>query len=158
MLNLRLGEVLGLQAFLVLEEEVLVTEELDGVDALLINILKVLFGKLVSIAVDLTLSWLINFGGFLLRGNFDVFSNLSSFDRLDIQNEAEELRKCGCRLLDDIFISNNMDGDVLVEPPHVELLPHGDLLLDELGPGGGESLEIFVCHGAVMGARADHVK
>jgi hypothetical protein len=36
--------------------------------------------------------------------------------------------------------------DVLVQPPLVEFFPDGDLLVNELSPGCGESLEIFIGH------------
>jgi hypothetical protein len=107
---------------------------------------EVIFGVFVEVVVNLTLTRLVNLRGFLLSGDLNVLSNLSSFDGLDIQNKAHEVGEGLGSLLHDILVSNDVGGDVLVQPPRVEFFPDGDLLVNELSPGCGESLEIFIGH------------
>lgn len=48
--------------------------------------------------------------------------------------------------------------DFRLEPKVVEVLPHGNLLLDELGPLIWELVEVEVSDGEVVRPRANHVK
>jgi len=52
------------------------------------HVLKVFICILVEVTVDFSLSWLVDLRGLFLGSDFDVLSDLSSFDGLDVKNKA----------------------------------------------------------------------
>ena len=102
----------------------LVAKKFKGFSSPFAHVLKVFICILVEVTVDFSLSWLVNLWGFFLGSNFDVFSNLGSFDSFDIENKANQALKSFSGSLDNILVSDNMGRNVLVEPPLVEFIPY----------------------------------
>jgi hypothetical protein len=136
----------------------LIAEKLKRFSTFISNSLKVFRSILVKVTVDFTFSWFVNLGSLLFGSDFDELSDLSSFDIFNVEKEAHNSLKGFRGSLDNIFESNNMCRDVLVQPPGVEFFPDTNLLVYKLCPGTRESLEIIISHRAVMRSCADHVK
>lgn len=75
-----------------------------------------------------------------------------------VQNELEELAESWLRVVDDIFISDDVNRDLRIEPEIVKVFPDGDILLDEFRPKLWELFEVVVTDGFVMGSGTDHVE
>lgn len=75
-----------------------------------------------------------------------------------IQDELEELAESWLRIGDDVFVSDDVDGDLRIEPEIVKVFPDGDILLDEFRPKLWELLEVVVADRLVVGSSADHVE
>ena len=72
--------------------------------------------------------------------------------------ECEELLEGGVLVADDVFVSDEVHGDLLLEPVLVELDPQQGLLHDEAVPVGLVALEVVVADGLAVRAGQQHVE
>ena len=114
--------------------------------------------ELGHIRIDTAFARLVHLRRCFLTGQLDVAFDSGPLQRLDIQDELEYFPHGGCRIEHDVLIADNMYRYFRLEPKVVEVLPHGNLLLDEFGPLVRELVEVEVSDGEVVRARADHVK
>lgn len=114
--------------------------------------------ELLHIVIDTPFSGLVNFWCLLLACNVDVLFYSRAINRSHVQNELHEFNQSGFRRQDDVFVTNDVDGDLCFEPEVVEVFPDGDLLLDEFGPVVWKFGEVCIGDREVVGARANHVE
>jgi hypothetical protein len=124
----------------------LIAEKLQGFSTSLSNCLEVFWSIFVEVTVNFTFSWFVNLGGLLFGSDFDELSDLSSFDTFNVENKAHNSLEGGRSSFNNIFESNDMSRDVLVQPPGVEFFPDPNLLVYKFSPGTREPLEIFIGH------------
>ena len=62
------------------------------------------------------------------------------------------------RIIDNIFVPDDVYGDLGIGPELVEVVPHSYVLLNELSPKLWEGVEIIVVNWTIVWTGADHVE
>ena len=114
--------------------------------------------ELGHVCIDAAFARFVDLRCRFLTGQLDVAFDSGSLERLDIQDELEDIPHRGRWIQHYVLVADNMYWDLRLEPKVVEVLPHGNLLLDEFGPLVRKLVKVEVSDGEVVRARANHVK
>jgi hypothetical protein len=100
--------------------------------------------ELCHVGIDFAFSWLVHFWRCFLARYVYILLNSRPRDTSHIQNKLHKLDERWLGLEDDILVADHMHWDLGLQPEVVEVLPHGDFLLNELGPVVGELVKISI--------------
>ena len=114
--------------------------------------------ELLLVPVDFAFAWLVNLRRLLHTGQLDVLLNLGALYGFHIEQEAAKVAHHGHWVQHNVFISDHVHGYFGLEPKVMEILPHRDLLLDELGPLLLELDKVVIGYRQVVGPRTHHIE
>lgn len=136
----------------------LVSKLVNQVCGVLVNKLDLVEIELVEIAIDEALTRLVDLRRGLLDSDVQILLNLGASNILNVQNEFKQVFEGLVWVADDVLVADDVHWNFGVNPEFMEVLPHGDVLLDELGPKRVELLIVVVVDRSIVRARAYHVE
>ena len=114
--------------------------------------------ELHLVPIDFAFAWFIYLWCLLHACQLYVLLNLGSLYGFHIEKEAAQIAHHGHRIQHNVFISDDVNGYFGLQPKVMEVLPHRDLLLDELGPLIRKLDKVFICYRQVVRPRTHHVE
>ena len=113
---------------------------------------------LARIRVCQALPRFVDFRGLLFDCHIDVAFNLRTFKGGLVEDESHEFHHGGLGVSENVLVADYVDRDLRVHPEVMEVLPHGDFLLDKLIPLIVELGIVVIVNRFVVRASTYHIE